>query len=218
MTFFTETQIALQRRFDSARLAKVTEDKVIDDRISDKWRLFIEARDMLFMSSVDDQGRPACSYKGGPKGFVTVQGAQHLAFPLYDGNGLFISAGNLNQTGKIELLFIDFEEPLRLRVGGSASVREPSPDEIQRYPECKLMIHVAVQYVYVNCKRYVHPMRRVETSEFVPVAGRDTPIAAWKLLPYVVEHLPQADLAEIERRRRIGAPLPTPAGQPEKPQ
>ena len=49
-------------------------------------------------------------------GFVQVVDERTLAFPNYDGNGMYLSMGNLAATHAVGLLFIDFERQRRLRV------------------------------------------------------------------------------------------------------
>ena len=61
-------------------------------------------------------------------GFVRVTGAGELAFPDYDGNGMFKSLGNLLVNPNIGLLFIAMnDKPKRLRVNGSARVERRDP-------------------------------------------------------------------------------------------
>ena len=50
-----------------------------------------------------------------------------LAFPSYDGNGMYLSLGNLSVNPHVGLLFVDFASPRRLRVNGSASVDADDP-------------------------------------------------------------------------------------------
>lgn len=210
---YTDSQKRLQASFDTSKLAEVIERNLIEPTISDHWKAFIERLDMVFIATVNHLGRPACSYKGGSPGFVRVVAPDRLMFPLYDGNGLFVTAGNLEDTGFAELLFVDFAEPQRLRVGGRARVAPPDADEAALYPEALLIVHLAVAHCYVNCRRYVHRQTRRETSPYVPQLGAEIPVAAWKLLPYVEPHLSRADREEIARRRRLGLPLPEPDGQ-----
>jgi hypothetical protein len=212
VSLFTEDQRRLQDRFDTRRLADVIERNLVAPTVSDDWSAFIERQEMVFVASVDAEGRPACSYKGGDPGFVRVVRPDLVAFPLYDGNGLFVSAGNMAGTGLVELLFVDFRQPQRLRVGGMAEVGGPEADELVRWPEARLVVRVAVRHCYVNCARYVHRYTRAEASPYVPRAGTETPVAPWKLLPYVEPHLSAADRAEIARRRAEGRPLPAPEG------
>ena len=99
----------LQDRFDTRRLADRIDERIVHDRIDDDDRAFIEARDMFFLATADEHGQPQCSYKGGDPGFVRVLDEQTIAFPIYNGNGMFLSAGNLLVNAQVGLLFIDFE-------------------------------------------------------------------------------------------------------------
>src|SRR6266581_5891748 len=117
---------ALQDRFDTRRLADRLEEKLERQAFSGEDRAFIESRPMFFLATADGEGRPDCSFKGGAPGFVRVTGEAELAFPSYDGNGMFRSLGNLLVNPAVALLFIDFEHPRRLRVNGSASVDRKS--------------------------------------------------------------------------------------------
>ena len=78
---------------------------------------------MMFVATADAQGHPECSYKGGLPGFVQVLDDRTLAFPDYDGNGMYRSWGNVLVNPAVGLLFLDFEAPKRLRVNGSAQIR-----------------------------------------------------------------------------------------------
>src|SRR5438477_171699 len=132
----------LQDRFDTRRLADRIEDRIVRDHIDDDDRAFIEARDMFFIATVDADGQPQSSYKGGEPGFVRVLDGRTIAFPVYDGNGMYLTAGNLLQTGKVGLLFIDFEGRKRLRLNGVASVDDDDPLRGE-YPEAQLVVRVA---------------------------------------------------------------------------
>ena len=98
---------ALQDQFDSRRLADRIEEIIIKQEIGDVEKGYIESRDMFFLSSIDHQGRPTVSYKGGTPGFVRVLDATTIAFPSYDGNGMYMSMGNISANPEIGILFID---------------------------------------------------------------------------------------------------------------
>src|SRR5512136_2821464 len=117
----------LQDRFETRRLADRLEEVIAHDVFTDADRAFIESRSMFFLATADAEGRPDCSYKGGEPGFVRVTGAGELAFPSYDGNGMFRSLGNVLANPAVALLFIDFERPNRLRVNGRATIAESDP-------------------------------------------------------------------------------------------
>src|SRR2546429_7370251 len=132
-------------------------------------RAFIERMDMFFLASADAEGRPQCSYKGGAPGFVRVLDEHTLQFPNYDGNGMFLSMGNVAVNPNVGMLFIDFvsARPARLRVGGIASIEDGDGS----YPGAQFVVRVAVTEVFPNCPRYIHRMALVERSRFVPQHG-----------------------------------------------
>ncbi len=109
---------ALQDRFDMRRLADGVEQRIVRTEISAEHQKFIESRDMFWLGTIDHQGRPTVSYKGGDPGFVRVLDPTTLAFPCYDGNGMFYSMGNLIGNDKVGMLFVNFVQPHRLRVQG----------------------------------------------------------------------------------------------------
>ena len=86
----------LQDRYDTRRLADRLDERFFSAvEITPERRAFIEAQPMFFLATADADGRPQCSYKGGDPGFVRVLGPDELCFPNYDGNGMYLSLGNL---------------------------------------------------------------------------------------------------------------------------
>jgi hypothetical protein len=79
----------LQERFDTRRLADRIDERLVDDLIDADDKAFIESLDMFFLATADEQGHPNCSYKGGEPGFVRVVDQHTVAFPNYDGNGMY---------------------------------------------------------------------------------------------------------------------------------
>jgi predicted pyridoxine 5'-phosphate oxidase superfamily flavin-nucleotide-binding protein len=194
---FSLSSRSLQDRFDTTRLAGHVAEKMIKDSISDSDREFIEARDMLFLATVDSQGTSNCSYKGGDPGFVRVVDERTIAFPNYDGNGMYMSMGNVLETGSVGLLFIDFDGQRRMRLNGQASVDWNDP-LMAEYPEAQFIVRVSVREAFPNCPRYIHKLQLVERSHFVPHVGADTPMPDWKI-NQDVGLLPKADQAKIKK-------------------
>ena len=126
--------------------------------------------------------------------FVRVVDERTLAFPNYDGNGTFLSMGNVLRNPQVGLLFIDFTSPKRLRVNGVASLSADDP-LLAAYPEAQFVVRVAVTHVLPNCPRYVHRMETVEHSRFVPRAECETPVPDWKRRPWSHDVLPAGDPA-----------------------
>jgi uncharacterized protein len=169
----------LQDRFDTRRLADRIEERLDRDTFDDGDRLFIESCDMFFLATADETGMPQCSYKGGEPGFVRVVDERTLAFPNYDGNGTYLSMGNLLRNPKLGMLFISFTAPKRLRVNGIASIEEDDP-LLDSYAEAQFVVRVHATHVLPNCPRYVHRLELVERSRFVPRDDRETPVPEWK--------------------------------------
>ena len=190
--FFGPEQRALQQRFETQALADAVVSVTVHDEVQDTDRAFIESRDMFFLSTVNEQGQPTCSYKGGEPGFVRVLDANTVAFPSYDGNGMFMSMGNIRATAKVGLLFIDFELPNRLRLHGTASVVDADP-LLAQYPGAELIVRVAVSQLFINCPRYVHRYQKVSSSRYVPKASCETPFAVWKRIDVLQDALPARD-------------------------
>src|SRR5437763_9783725 len=137
----------LQDRFDTRRMADRIEERLVGDVIDDDDRAFIERMDMLFLATADAEGRPTCSYKGGDPGFVRVLDEHTIAFPSYDGNGMFMSLGNLARNPQVGLLFVDFQNQWRLRLNGVASIEQHDPLRAA-YPEAQLVVRVNVSEVF----------------------------------------------------------------------
>ncbi len=186
----------LQDRFDTRRVADRLEERTGRDHLRPEDAGLIERMDMFFLATADAEGQPQCSYKGGDPGFVRVLDEHTLAFPNYDGNGMYLSWGNALVNPKVGLLFIDFraERPSRLRVEGTASI-DTHDELIGAYPEAQFIVRVHATKVFPNCPRYIHRMALVERSPYVPRAGQPTPIPDWKRGPLGAGVLPAGDPA-----------------------
>jgi uncharacterized protein len=168
-----------QDRFDTRRLADRIDERLVRPTIDDDDRAFIEGCDMVFVATADADGRPQCSYKGGEPGFVRVLDERTIAFPNYDGNGMYLTAGNAVVNPHVGLLFISFELRKRLRLNGVATHSADDP-LLAEYPEAQFLWRVEATEVFPNCPRYIHHYRLVERSRFVPNAACRTPVPAWK--------------------------------------
>jgi uncharacterized protein len=198
MAFYSESQRAFQVEFDSVPLADRLEQAIVTDEIlAGVHQPLIESSDFFFLATVNASGEPTVSYKGGDRGIVTVVDSKTIAFPIYDGNGMFLSAGNIAETAKIGLLFIDFQTPNRIRVQATASV---SPDDplLDRYPGALLIVRGRVDQVFINCARYVHRHTRVAASPYVPDSEGNQPFPSWKRIDAMQDVLPGRDQGRAE--------------------
>jgi predicted pyridoxine 5'-phosphate oxidase superfamily flavin-nucleotide-binding protein len=169
----------LQDRFDTRGLADRLDERLGRCTFTPEDCAFIESRSLFFLATADAGGRPDVSYKGGEPGFVLVTDNNELAFPSYDGNGMFRSLGNLQVNPAVALLFIDFERPNRLRVNGRAHIVFDDP-LLAHFTGAQLLVRVRAGRIFPNCPRYVHRMSIVEASPFVPHAGQAAPVPKWK--------------------------------------
>jgi uncharacterized protein len=192
----------LQDRFDTQRLADRLDDRTVRDHLDDDDRAFIEARDMFFLATADEDGKPQCSYKGGEPGFVRVLDERTIAFSSYDGNGMFLSAGNMLVNPHVGLLFVDFEVRKRLRLNGIASIADDDP-LLADHPEAQMVVRVRATEVFPNCPRYIHEYRLVSRSRFVPKAGCETPVPQWKRSDWAHDVLPSGDPAADPSREVV---------------
>ncbi len=195
MPDYHEGSRRLQDRFDTRRLADRIDERIVHDTIDDDDRAFIEARDMFFIATADAEGRPQCSYKGGEPGFVRVLDERTIAFPVYDGNGMYLTAGNALVNPQVGLLFLDFEGRKRLRLNGVASVRgrRSAAGRVSRRRSSSSGSRR--REVFPNCPRYIHEYRLVERSRFVPREECRTPVPAWKTREWAADVLAAADAA-----------------------
>ncbi len=176
--------------------------RVVLTELSPEHEAFIESRDMFFLSTIDHQGRPTVSYKGGDPGFVRVINSKAVVFPCYDGNGMFYSMGNLLGNPQVGMLFINFEKPHRLRLQGIASIDDNDP-LLSEYAEAQLIVRVSVTEIFRNCPRYVHRYKKIQPSEFVPRSTCETPLAPWKRVDDIQASLPAKDRARVEREGNL---------------
>jgi predicted pyridoxine 5'-phosphate oxidase superfamily flavin-nucleotide-binding protein len=190
---------ALQDRHDTRRLADRLAEVKVHDRFTPEDRRFIESLDMFFLATVDALGQPTCSYKGGHPGLVTVVDDRTLAFPNYDGNGMYLSTGNVSQTGAVGLLFIDFQRQRRIRVDGAAELLTDHP-LLAKYPEAQFLVLVEARRIYPNCPRYIHRYQLVERSRFVPQVDTPTPVPDWKRSDWAADVLAANDPARDPNR------------------
>ncbi len=180
----------LQDQFDSRRLSDRLEEKLTRTQFTPDDKVFIDSMPYFFLATADAEGRPDCSYKGGMPGFVRVTGPSELAFPDYDGNGMFKSLGNILVNPSVGMLFIALHgKPQRLRVNGEATVSDWDPLVLQTVG-AQLIIRVAVRAIFPNCPRYIPTMQLIEPSIYAPRPGCEAPEPAWKGFADIKDYVP----------------------------
>ncbi|MSO99651.1 MAG: pyridoxamine 5'-phosphate oxidase family protein [Acetobacteraceae bacterium] len=180
MTLYHDGNRQLQDAFGSRRLADRLEEKLNRAAFTDDDKAFIEGMPYFFLATADAQGQPDCSFKGGPPGFVRITAPGELAFPDYDGNGMFKSLGNIKVNPAVGLLFIAMHgSPRRLRVNGTATIGADDP-LLARTLGAQLIVRVQARAIFPNCPRYIPELALTAPSIYAPVAGEDPPEPKWK--------------------------------------
>jgi predicted pyridoxine 5'-phosphate oxidase superfamily flavin-nucleotide-binding protein len=199
---YGETHRAFQDRHDTRAMADRLES-LAHAEFDARDREFIEASAFFFLSTVDERGRPTVSYKGGAPGFVRITAPSVLVFPVYDGNGMFLSLGNIESTAQVGMLFISFASPpRRLRVQGTARV---VPNEgAARVPGAMYLVEIRASEIFVNCGRYIHNLEQQRLSPHVPDAEGHQPFPAWKRLDILADALSDR---EKEKVAAAGGPM-----------
>lgn len=191
---YEQTHRAFQDQHDTRRLADRLE-QLAHQEFDASDSAFIESVPFFFLATVDAHGRPTVSYKGGKPGFVRVAGPGSLVFPCYDGNGMFLSLGNIAGTAQVGLLFIDFESPRRLRVQGAAQV---TPNEGEhRCPGALHLVRIQAAQIFVNCGRYIHRFSQQQLSPHLPDDQGHQPFPAWKRIDMIADSLSQSDRSTV---------------------
>lgn len=192
--FYCEASRRLQDRFDTRRIADRLVEVDLLTSFSEEHRQIIEQAAMFFLATADAQGRPDVSYKGGRPGFVRVIGPSELAFPDYNGNGMFKSLGTVIENPSVALLFIRWSgRPKKLRILGRAVVGEDDP-LLNDFPGAQLVVRVTAEKIFDNCPRYIHKVELSEFSRYAPGPGIDPPMPEWKRNPLYKDALPVRDL------------------------
>lgn len=200
--FYAETHRAFQDARGTRHLADRLET-LAHAEFDANDRSFIESAVMFFLATVDERGQPTVSYKGGAPGFVRITAANELVFPVYDGNGMFLSLGNLTGTPNVGMLFIDFESPRRLRVHGTAQVM-PKDALLEHFPGAQHLVRITVSQLFVNCGRYIHKIAGRSLSPHVPDADGRQPFPAWKRIDIIAESLSDRDKEKVAQ---AGGPI-----------
>jgi len=120
-----------------------------------------------------------------------------LAFPDYDGNGMYRSWGNVLVNPHIALLFLDFASPKRLRVNGTAQISSEDPLR-KECPGAVFIVRVSATRIFPNCPRYIHKMQLVEYSSYAPRPDYTPPVPAWKTFDAFRDYLPPRDRPDNE--------------------
>ncbi|WP_339948399.1 pyridoxamine 5'-phosphate oxidase family protein [uncultured Albimonas sp.] len=138
-----------ERRVEGGRPGPVR----VSDRLSGEQAARISAADTFFIASgFAASGREDgaaggfdASHRGGPQGFVRVEGGGALSFPDYAGNNFFNTLGNLLRDPRVGLVFVDFESGGLLHLSGRASIDWRPGASAD--PDARRLVRVAIERV-----------------------------------------------------------------------
>ena len=180
----------LQDAFGSRALADRLQQVTRHEAFTPADAAFIAGQSFFFLATADREGRPDCSFKGGPPGFAQVTAPDELIFPDYDGNGMFKSLGNIVANPHVGLLFIAMgEKPARIRVNGVAQVLTGDP-RMADMPGAQLLVRVTPTDIFPNCPRYIPDLGAGAASPYTPAEGETPQEPAWKAFPVFADVVP----------------------------
>jgi len=152
---FNAGETALQERWQTTALwDEARRQRLLWDRIPPELHARIENAPFFFLATSSPDGRCDCSFKGGGPQLVRILDEKTFAFPDFDGNGAFMSLGNIVQNPNVGCLFIDFSDGSRLRVNGRAELFEQGP-LLELFPDAKRVVRVSIEQVVPNCPKHI---------------------------------------------------------------
>lgn len=202
--FYTEHQEYFQNKFETTRLAERLEQLSVRKGLNDFAVEFIGSMNMMFITTVNSEGYPTVSYKGGDKGFVEVASRKKIIFPNYDGNGMFLTLGNISDTKKVGILFISFERPFRIRLEGVAKVIL-NEKRLKKFAGATALVEISIEKVWENCPRYIHRTDAMNTSKSIPLNKKSNIQAEWKRIDLLQDVLPSNIVNKNLKLGLIGA-------------
>ncbi len=122
---------------------------------------FINNCTYFFFATASPDGQPNLNYKGGEKGFICAVNDKKLVFVNFKGNGILHSLGDLELNNKVSLLVPDFNQNVRLKIIGKATVIYDDV-YVSEYMDLfnaftfDSLIVVDVKYVIPNCPSNLH--------------------------------------------------------------
>ncbi len=197
--YYGKQQRALQEQFGTEKMSERIEQFASRTTFNEDAKGFIEHSQMYFLTTIYDKGQPTVSYKGGDVGFVKVLDSNTLIFPIFDGNGMFLSIGNIKGNAQIGMLFISFEMTHRIRVLGTGSISQDA-NLLTHYKVADFVVTVKLEELWQNCPRYIPKFDKVRNSRYLPCDDFETPLAEWKRVDSLHDVLPPADLANAQAK------------------
>ncbi len=142
----------------------------VGDRVDASAAAFIAQSPLIFVGTVDRDGRIDVSPKGDAPGFVHVVSQQSLLIPERKGNNLAYGPHNILATGRIGLIFVVPGQRETLRVNGTASLNnDPALLEqlSARGKPSLLCTDVSVEECFFHCGKAMVRSRSWDPNSWV---------------------------------------------------
>lgn len=152
--FHAGEQQAQQRWHTDQLWDAARKERLLWDHIPEVFHARIEGAPFFFLATSSPDGHCDCSFKGGGRGLIRILDPRRFAFPDFDGNGAFMSLGNILLNPHVGCLFIDFSDGARLRVNGRATIHE-NDAVAALFPACRRAVSVAIEQVVPNCAQHI---------------------------------------------------------------
>lgn len=150
--------LGMRERFQKMYRNRFTEG------LDDDTKAFIETRTSFYMATVSETGWPYVQHRGGPIGFLKVQGNDTIAFADYKGNKQLISKGNLAKNDRVSLFLMDYPRRARLKIIGHASMINADDDaaladllRVTDQDPIERLTTIRVAAFDWNCPKYIEP-------------------------------------------------------------
>ncbi|MCP4471472.1 MAG: pyridoxamine 5'-phosphate oxidase [Gammaproteobacteria bacterium] len=158
-------EVAAQERWQTTQIwDSARRTRLLMDHIPEPFHERISNAPFFFIATSDNTGTCDCSFKGGGPGIINIIDSKRLAFPDFDGNGAFMSLGNILKNHHLGMLFIDFSDGARLRVNGRASIHDDGPIK-ELFPDQPRVVLVEIDQVVPNCPAYIPRLVAVEEQQ-----------------------------------------------------
>jgi len=172
---FTDSVRKAQERYGTRAAYARMETSGDRYSLNDREKSFIQSRDSFYMATVGKNGWPYIQHRGGPKGFIKVIDNTTLGYADFQGNGQYISTGNLEADNKAALILVDYplQQRLKLWVESKIIEADQNTDLMQQLemPDYKARIErlviLTVKAYDWNCPQHITQRYTIEEIKAV---------------------------------------------------
>jgi predicted pyridoxine 5'-phosphate oxidase superfamily flavin-nucleotide-binding protein len=163
----------IQRRTAEAEMAAAVPGLARRARsLTEAQQGWLRRADTFFIASVNPQEGADASHRGGPPGFVAVEG-NRLVWPDYAGNLMYNTLGNIAEHPWAGLAIPDFHSGAVLQLSGRATIVWDA-GRVGAVPGAERLVELEVNEV-VEISGVFPPLGTVEYSPFNPPVGAGGP-------------------------------------------